>query len=474
MWRRVREYAVPWSMIETATARREVGDWAGACAAARVDVDLDLRAVARLHGRDLAAAVRADLRSLAPDLLRWHLPRVAPTGLLRPELTITLARYDESGCATTGGVRLVVRTAPAWAAADQRIVLALRDESEPGRHPHRRYRLDLHRHLWDARRAPELRSRSGAGPFAATRPVASAQPQRGDAEGSGRQGGFEVPLAASGAPAAAVGRSAQRVGPVQQGGGEAGCAVDRWAAEAEILRRADGHGGPFQVWLGARNRLILDTDVGGLRIVTDYPSAEMRSLPVLPDAATWIPPDVELLAAGAVTADQLHPLVATALEPGFAPGSAARGTEEYRDGIVDCRGERHRIGLVDGVLSALDHDPAELRREEFLVALTGTPLPCLRAIDEAHRHPEWLSGVRERLAHGDVTGALGVVERLLGPDAVLSDGPLRDSFEAVARQRVTYGFYRAGLRPPGHDQVPYAPRRPRSERRSRPWRTVRR
>src|SRR5689334_2318273 len=77
-WRRVREFAVPPSMIETATARRMVGDWAGACAAARIDVDLDLRAVARAHGRELAARVRADLRHLAPDLLRWHLPRTAP------------------------------------------------------------------------------------------------------------------------------------------------------------------------------------------------------------------------------------------------------------------------------------------------------------------------------------------------------------------------------------------------------------
>jgi hypothetical protein len=45
-WSRVREFAVPTSMIESATARRAVGDWAGACAAAHVDVDLDLREVA--------------------------------------------------------------------------------------------------------------------------------------------------------------------------------------------------------------------------------------------------------------------------------------------------------------------------------------------------------------------------------------------------------------------------------------------
>src|SRR4051794_25576715 len=96
-WLRVREFAVPPSMIETATARRMLGDWAGACAAARIDVDLDLRAVARVHGRELAALVRADLRHLAPDLLRWHLPRTAPDGLLRPGLTVALARYGPAG-----------------------------------------------------------------------------------------------------------------------------------------------------------------------------------------------------------------------------------------------------------------------------------------------------------------------------------------------------------------------------------------
>jgi len=131
-------------MIETATVRRGVGDWAGACAAARVDVDFDVRAVAR----DIAPLLRDDLRYLAPDLLRWHMPRVAPDGLLRPGLTVALARYP-------GGLQLVARTPPGWAEAGQRISLALQRKSDP------RFRLDLHRHLWDARRAEDLRSRPG-------------------------------------------------------------------------------------------------------------------------------------------------------------------------------------------------------------------------------------------------------------------------------------------------------------------------
>ncbi|MYW21737.1 hypothetical protein GT039_40755, partial [Streptomyces sp. SID2955] len=155
MWQRVREYAVPPSMIETATARRATGDWAGACAAARVAVDLDLRAVRHRHGTDVAGRLRADLRRLAPDLLRWHMPRIVPDGRLRPGLTLTLAHYG-----STGGtpLHLVVRTPPAWADAGQWMSLAVWEGAgdtaahHPHPHPHRRFRLDLHRHLWDASR----------------------------------------------------------------------------------------------------------------------------------------------------------------------------------------------------------------------------------------------------------------------------------------------------------------------------------
>lgn len=141
---------------------------------------------------------------------------------------------------------------------------------------------------------------------------------------------------------------------------------------------------------------------------------------------------------------------------------------------MECRGAEHRIGLVDGVLAALDHDPAEVRREKLLVALTGTPLPCLQAIDEAHRRPDCLVGVRERLVHGDTAGALAVVEGLLGPDAVLRGGALRDELEAAAARRITYGLFRAGLigpaPGPGPDGISCHPacHRPRERGRSRP------
>ncbi|MEV7390806.1 hypothetical protein [Streptomyces sp. NPDC091215] len=430
-WQRVREFAVPPTMIETATARRNAGDWAGACAAAHVDVDLDLGALTRTWGRDMRDRIRADLRRLAPDLLRWHLPRIAPDGLLRPGLTMPLARYDagthdDAGSrydAGKGALHLVVRTPPAWADAGQRISLALWDgtlgepaaREHPHPHPSRRFRFDLHRHLWDAGAAGELRTRSGAD----------------------RQPDGEPSL----------------------------CATGRWADEARIVLRAEGRdSGTVTVRLGGRQRIALHLAADGT--TSTGRDTDTGALPVLPDAATWTLPDLELLRAGLIDADRLHPLVAAALVPGYLPsGRTARPDPAGQARLVDCRGARHRIGMVDGVLSPLDHSADQLRREELLVALGGPPLPCLRVIDEAHRRPDCLTGVRERLDHGDTAGALAVVEELLGPEAVLRDGPLRDELEAAARRRVAYGLYRAGLA--GSRNGPVRARRQRRSRRLR-------
>uniref|UniRef100_A0AAU3GPC6 Uncharacterized protein n=1 Tax=Streptomyces sp. NBC_01401 TaxID=2903854 RepID=A0AAU3GPC6_9ACTN len=451
-WLRVREIAVPPLMIETATARRTAGDWAGACAAAGFDVDLDLRTVGRLYGKDLASRLRADLRRLAPDLLRWHMPRTAPDGFLRPGTSVTLVRYDEPG--RTRPVRLVARTAPAWAEGGQRISLALwdghgREAWSPGyRTPDRRFRLDLHRHLWDASRSRELRVRAGA-------------------DGSGGPSGPSVPHWAPSLPDA---------GPY---------ALDRWAAEAALLLGARGHaeGGRVAVRLGARRRLALHVRASPGASVDADRSPEVLSaevvragacagLPVLPDAATWVLPDLELLRGGWIASDGLHPLVAAALEPTGArtmsvgPGADAGNPAAPR--VVDCRGARHRIAPVDGVLVALDHDPVELRREELLAALTGMPLPCLQVIDATHRSPDWITDVREQLAHGDSAGALARVESVLGAGARLRDGDLRDALLEAARQRVGHGLFRAGLTGPGPGREPPVPPSRPATHRTRP------
>ncbi|MFI7209965.1 hypothetical protein [Micromonospora maritima] len=430
LWLRVREYAVPPSMIQTATERRRVGDWAGACAAARVDVDLSLRAVTDRHGRELAARLRSDLRHLAPDLLRWHLPRVAPDGLLRPGLTVSLARYRPDGGAHA--VHLVVRTPPSWADAGQRISLAV--WSGPGddvrAHPHprpdRHHRLDLHRHLWDARRAPELRTRSGA-----DRPPG------------------EVPAFGPALP-------------------QRGYAVHRWPDEAARLLLAEAPTDrTVSVRLGPRRRLLLTDDGSGGWSARPVRPGRAARVPALPDAATWTSPDLDLLRHGMIGADRLHPLVAAALTADRRPDAPAADRPADAPGLVVCRGARHRIALVGGVLTAVDHDPAEIRREELLAALTGTPLPCLRAVDEAHRSPGSLPEIRARLDHGDLAGAVATVEALLGPEALLRPGDLRTELENAALRRITHGLFRAGLA--GHCPPPS----PRDRRRRAPARQSR-
>lgn len=426
MWQRVREYAVPPSMIENAAARRAAGDWAGACAVARIDVDLDVPAVRNRYGTDLATRLRADLRRLAPDLLRWHMPRIAPDGRLRPGLTLALARYGDPSAVAP---QLVVRTPPAWADAGQRMSLALWDESRDGpaeHHPHphpdRRFRLDLHRHLWDAARSPELARRCGA--EALYRPADHHRPP---------------------------------------------WPPDHWADEAELLLRAEGMPrGAFTVRLGARNRSVLelvapdDSHAPVLRPVRQpLPPQQIAALPVLPEAAARPLPDLELLRAGLLRAERLHPLVAAALPTLGIAGPASSpvavcGPGKPADDVapdpadphrVECLGEVHRIALRDGTLTAVDHDPAQLAREGLLMALGGPGLPCLRAIDAVHRSPAALPAVRERLGHGDVAGALAVVEGLLGPGAVLREGPLRDALQAAVAGRLDHGRFRSGLVP---------------------------
>lgn len=90
-----------------------------------------------------------------------------------------------------------------------------------------------------------------------------------------------------------------------------GCAVDRWAAEAELLLRADGGrpDGRVTVRLATGQRLLLDlapdrdgsrSGASALRISAAPEDGAAAALPVLPDAATWVPPDLELLRAGLI------------------------------------------------------------------------------------------------------------------------------------------------------------------------------
>ncbi|WP_152991232.1 hypothetical protein [Frankia sp. R43] len=81
----------------------------------------------------------------------------------------------------------------------------------------------------------------------------------------------------------------------------------------------------------------------------------------------------------------------SASSPPVEIANAPEGAEEHLGPAsgtvwhVDCRGTPHLVILLDGLPVALDHGPAELRRERLLAELTGAPLPCVRVLDQALR-----------------------------------------------------------------------------------------
>ncbi|MDG4786106.1 ankyrin repeat domain-containing protein [Micromonospora sp. WMMD1102] len=104
MYRRARPRDVPAEMVEAVAARRLAGDVAGAFAAARVDLDIDVDEITRVHGRDMADRLIDDLRHIAPDLLRWNVPRDPESG--EPDGWGLLRRYP----AADGSANLMVDT----------------------------------------------------------------------------------------------------------------------------------------------------------------------------------------------------------------------------------------------------------------------------------------------------------------------------------------------------------------------------
>lgn len=159
MYRRTRPREVPAEMVEAAAARRLAGDVAGACAAARVDLDIDFAEITRICGRETAELVVNDVHHVAPDLLRWNIPRA----LNEPGTPIgygLLRRYSVGRGANLmvdpvrkqpGRLRLWVQT----------IGPARTGNVPPDRVPGMYH---LPRAYWDVRCAGELRGLCGGGP----------------------------------------------------------------------------------------------------------------------------------------------------------------------------------------------------------------------------------------------------------------------------------------------------------------------
>ncbi|BCY10657.1 ankyrin repeat domain-containing protein [Actinoplanes sp. L3-i22] len=124
------DLAAPAGMIAAATAARLAGDWRAACAAALVDVHLDLRGVADVFGAGPAAKIEADLAGFAPDFVRRHLPREFD-GPFWPHLRVVLYRSAEPITVKRWrGAPVLVLTLPRMNDMAQRPALRVVDASD--------------------------------------------------------------------------------------------------------------------------------------------------------------------------------------------------------------------------------------------------------------------------------------------------------------------------------------------------------
>lgn len=461
-WEQVRRYAVPRWMIALAAERRLAGDWRGACAAANVDVEFDLGEVASAYGAPVATALEEDLAHFAPDLARWHLPRwLRGYAILMPQRGVLLARYADAD----DGPALSLNTSQndnkgAPRSEPQRLTLRFGrfyqhgpSDWRPGTGSRSVYRgrvdnWTTSRHLWDARRAGELRARCGGAdrapfctpdgtPLAASE-LPAADPGPGDPAGRTEwaallqeRGAAEEAAAVAGIELDAASEADTEGGPITLVGylQRRPLALTRLAAEVQLLTET-GQGGQFYWHVRSGGSIaVAEPGPAGLRLrlrltMSDQIPEGFPGAALLPDVC-WRPlPDLDLVFSGRVTADQLHPLVSASLFPAREP--------DVDDGPPDgplpapvrlrCRGEWHEVSSAGGRLQ-IQHTPVEEQRERSLVALGGTTAGCF-AVQRAWTSGEgWLPrGLRDqrrelfnRVLHGDTPGVLRLLDAGVDP-----------------------------------------------------------
>ncbi|GLY33675.1 hypothetical protein [Kineosporia sp. NBRC 101731] len=337
-----RRAGVPSTMVDAATEHRLAGDWRRACAAAAVDVRLDLADIRKRHGPDVHRQILADLRCFAPDLLRWHLPRSLPGGGPQKGLVLILAEYPGAGA-------LVVRTPGVHWAAGERLVLELAEPPPVGRRADR-WRIVHHRYLWDADRSGEYASLT-----VDSDSVVQAQ-DAGDFAGAWRLAGIDLH----------PGEGSRMLRHLRVN-------LPRLLGLRETVALRPGAG--LAIVLQPRRKGPYASGVDA------YVTSAMAAarLPVLPRPAWCRPLDHDLVRLGLATPMQLHPLVRQA----FRGDPVAAGDSVQ----IDCRGRAHRVRRENGRWTALDHDDRQDEAERFLIGLGAVVLGCHQVIAELeHAH----------------------------------------------------------------------------------------
>ncbi|GIJ50728.1 hypothetical protein Val02_76140 [Virgisporangium aliadipatigenens] len=420
-WRRARRCAVPARMVEEATELRLAGDWARACAAARFDVEPSL--VRDAHQAGIAAAVLDDLQHLAPDLLRWHLPRLlGGRAELAPNCEVVLADYRER----TGSDRLVLAAYTPGVTAPQVPRIALRRRTTPV-WP---WAIRMPREYWDVRRTDDLRLRCGD-----ARRTAFFHPD------GRRRTAAELPTAPPPAYDAAA-RLEWATMRWDAGDFAAALATYELVAQdpepewidlplnppmvADALARADAP------TLDVVNRPAwprVEAVLDGLTPVLRPRLPGPADRPVLDDERWQRLPDWDLLRLGMIEPAELHPLVHRALFPAAGPVAMAPfRVDVTAPARVRCGADWHVVRVVDGRLR-VPHSDDDLRREAVLSAFGARSSGCAAvwaAWYSGHRVPRLLRELRQHVFdvafHGDAAGVLALLDAGFDPKARINGG----------------------------------------------------
>ncbi|MFI7148264.1 hypothetical protein ACIBO2_25415 [Nonomuraea sp. NPDC050022] len=461
--RRIRRYAVPPWMVEQATERRLAGDWRGACAAANIDVTFDLAEIANEHGDAVATALEDDLRNFAPDLLRWHLPRLdRGRTTIVPDQVMVLGKPGGAADAPY----LYLQT-PRWMVhGPQRLRLHVGPVDQQDTYletdwAYCAFWRDIvqdwssSRHLWDVRHSDDLRERCGGdkarAPFfhgdgtpRGAQELPTADPGRADPASLTEwvtllheRGEVEAAFAAAGIDLDAAPLEldpyygVNRVDPLDV---LARMPLALTRVEAEI-RRLAASVGTGRFWLPYRQyaAILFETDGSdaGLRVrVVKFETGTEPADIVLPEACWRRLPDLDLLRDG-YPPERLHPLVHEALFPSRAvPGVPAADPELPKPTRIRCRGEWHEASFRDGVLH-IPHSAEEQQREDAMRVFGGAIAGCFAArhawTSGTGRLPKALRDQRRdlfaRAQHGDLPGVLRLLDA--GVDPRVRDGRQR-------------------------------------------------
>lgn len=246
-------------------------------------------------------------------------------------------------------------------------------------------------------------------------------------------------------------------------------ALTQWSPALTALRpisdawllpfRGDGH--------TVGDGIILTAPRSGkptIRYVSHVPTGQEAQLPVFPDAAAFPPPDLDLLVAGDLTAEDLHPLVRAALFPKRAAAGRAAGPPDPtppRPVKVRCSGTTHQVIPADNRLASPAHSDQELARELAITVLGRTAATGCAAVRHA-----WATGsgtippglrrqryeLFTRMLHGDTDGVLAMLDA--GFDITVRDTggrTLLHHLHRVDHQRLLPRLLAAGLDITGRD-----------------------